>query len=130
MFNPFASTYASSPLAQRYCRAELDKKRRYDEWICEVERGTFSPLIFSSSGGMGPITTVVYKCNIATISEGSSLLPCTITDYWIRCKLCYSLLRIHSAVMCLQGSRSSYHKNNLFDPSIDLAYSESCLELD
>ena len=58
-FNPFASTYASSPLAQCYCRAELDKKRMYDERICEVENGTFSPLIFSSSGGMGPSATVV-----------------------------------------------------------------------
>ena len=33
-------------LAQYYCRAELDKKRKYDERICKVERGTFSPLVF------------------------------------------------------------------------------------
>ena len=46
VFNPFASTYASSPLAQCYHHAELDKKRKYDERICEVKRGTFSPLIF------------------------------------------------------------------------------------
>ena len=43
VFNPFAFTYASSPL---YRRAELDKKRKYDERIREVERGTFSRLIF------------------------------------------------------------------------------------
>ena len=65
VFNPLASTYASSPLAQCYRRAELDKKRKYDERIREVERGTFSPLVFSSSGGMGPSATVVYK-RIAT----------------------------------------------------------------
>ena len=59
VFNLFASTYASSPLAQCYCRAELDKKRRYDERIREVERRTFSPLIFSSSGGMGPTATLI-----------------------------------------------------------------------
>ena len=46
VFNPLASTHASSPLAQCYRRAELDKKRKYDERICEVERGTFSPLVF------------------------------------------------------------------------------------
>ena len=50
-----------SPLTQCYCQAELDKKRKYDERIREVERGTFSPLVFSSSGGMGPSATVVYK---------------------------------------------------------------------
>ena len=60
VFNPLASTYASSPLVQCYYWAELDKKRKYDERIREVERGTFSPLVFSS-GGMGPSATVVYK---------------------------------------------------------------------
>ena len=58
VFNPFASTYASSPLAQCYRHAKLDK---YDERVHEVERETFSPLIFSCSGGMGPTATVVFK---------------------------------------------------------------------
>ena len=69
VFNPFTSTYASSPLAQCYHRAELDKRQKYDERICEVERGTFSPLIFSYSGGMGPAATVVFKRFAALISE-------------------------------------------------------------
>ena len=47
VFNPLAATYLSSPLAQCYRRAELDKKRKYDERIQEIERGTFSPLVFS-----------------------------------------------------------------------------------
>ena len=42
VFNPLVSTYASSPLAQCYCKAELDKKRKYDERICKVERDLFS----------------------------------------------------------------------------------------
>ena len=46
VFNPFASSYAASPLTRCYRRAELDKRRKYDERIREVERGTFSPLIF------------------------------------------------------------------------------------
>ena len=127
VFNPLASTYASSPLAQCYRRAELDKKRRYDERIREVERGTFSPLVFSSSGGMGPAATVVYK-RIATLISEKRGHPYSHVLYWLRCHLCFSLLR--SAVMCLRGSRSSYHRHNLTDPSIDLACSESRLEPD
>ena len=127
VFNPFASSYASSPLAQCYRRAELDKKRKYDERIREVENGTFSPLIFSSSGGMGPSATVVFK-RIATLLSEKRGHPYSHVLYWIRTKLCYSLLR--SAVMCLRGSRSSYHRCNLTDPSIDLACAESRLELD
>ena len=84
-------------------------------------RGNVFP---SSSIGMGPTVIVVYK-RIPTLISGH---PFCHVLYWISCKLCYSLLR--SAVMCLRGSRSSYHKNDLFDPSINLACSESRLELD
>ena len=70
VFNPFASTYASSPLTQCYHRPELDKRQKYDERIREVERGTFSPLIFSCSGGMGPpAATVVFTKRIATLIQ-------------------------------------------------------------
>ena len=98
--------------------------RKYDEQVHEVERGTFSPLIFSCSGGMGPTATIVFKRIATLISEKRGHPYCHVL-YWIRCKLCYSLLC--SAVMYLRGSRSNYHKHNLGDPSIDLACSESRL---
>ena len=126
VFNPLASTHASSPLAQCYRWAELDKKRKYDERI-EVERGTFSPLVFSSSGGIGSSATVVYK-RIATLIFEKRGHPYSHVLRWLRCHLCFSLLC--SAVMCLQGSRSTYHRHNLIDPSINLACSESRLEPD
>jgi len=72
VLNPFASTYASSPLAHAVlpsCRACTDKRRKYDQRICEVERGTFSPFIFSCCGGMGPAPTVVFKRIATLISE-------------------------------------------------------------
>jgi len=127
VFNPFASTHASFPLTQCYRRAELDKRRKYDERVRELERGTFSLLIFSCSGGMGPAATVVFK-RIATLISEKRGHPYSQVLYWIQCKLCYSLLR--SAMMCLRGSRSTYHKHNLGDPSIDLASSECRLQLD
>ena len=37
------------------------KKRHYDQRVREVEHGTFSPLVFSSTGGMGRIATTTYK---------------------------------------------------------------------
>ena len=124
VFNPLDASYSSSPLAQCYCRAELDKKRMYDARIHEVERGTFSPLVFSCTGGMGPAATVVYKRLATLISEKRGHLYCQ-TLFWIRCKLSYSFLR--SAVMCLRGSRSTHHRCNiqLQDLAIDLACSNS-----
>ena len=34
------------------------ERRAYDQHIREVEYGSFSPLIFSTAGGMGPSLTV------------------------------------------------------------------------
>ena len=33
--------------------------------VREIEHGSFSPLVFSTAGGMGPIATTVYKSLIA-----------------------------------------------------------------
>ena len=79
----------------------------YDERVREVERGTFSPLVFSCSGGIGPAATVVYRRLATSISEKRGQ-PYSQTLFWIRCKLSYSLLR--PAVMCLRESRLSYHR--------------------
>ena len=37
------------------------KKREYGDRIREIEHGTFTPLIFSTSGGLSKETTVAYK---------------------------------------------------------------------
>ena len=71
----------------------------YDERIREVERGTFSPLVFSSSSGMGPLATVVYKRITTLIFEKRGHPYCHVL-YWLRSHLCFLLLR--SAVMCLR----------------------------
>ena len=126
LFNSLATSYASSPLAQCYRQAELDKKRMYDERVCEVERGTFSPLVFSCFGGVGPAATVVYK-RLATLISEKCGHPYSQILFWIRCKLSYVLLC--SAVTCIRGSRSSHHTCNLQDPAIALACCNS-LELE
>ena len=71
MFNPFAPTHCSVSLTQCYRHAELEKKRKYEERIHEVEHGTFSPLVFSCTGDMGPLATAVYKRIATQLSEKS-----------------------------------------------------------
>ena len=61
VFNPFARTYHNQSLAASYRKNEQEKKRAYDQRVREVEYGYFSPLVFTSSGGMGPTARVVYK---------------------------------------------------------------------
>ena len=107
VFNPFAQSYHDTSLPQCYRRNEMEKRRAYDERIREIEHGSFSPLVFSTSGGMAPTANVVYKRIVAMISSKHDK-PYSRTMHWIRCRLSFSLLR--SAIMCLRGSRSAVHR--------------------
>ena len=44
-----------------YHRLEAGKRREYQDRILNVEHGSFSPLIFSTAGGMGPTASVVFR---------------------------------------------------------------------
>ena len=127
VFNPLAPTYSSTSLPQCYRWVELEKRRMYEERIWEIEHGSFTPLVFSCSGGMGPLATIVYRRLASLISKKSSQTY-SMTLYWLRCKLSFSFL--HLAITCLRGSRSSYHHFMFSDSAIDLACGESHLELD
>jgi hypothetical protein len=122
VFNPFAPSYRNTSLSQCYRKNELEKRRAYDERIREVEHGSFSPLVFSTAGGMGATANVVYK-RIASLIAEKHGKPYSKTINWLRCRLSFSLLR--SAIMCLQGSRSSHHNPiNSFGGEIELALVE------
>ena len=86
VFNPYTPSHLGTTLAQRYRRNEQEKKRAYEEKVREVEHGSFSPIIFSTSVGMGPIATVVYKWIAPLIAEKRDQ-PYSRTLFWICCKL-------------------------------------------
>ena len=97
-----------------------EKRRAYEERIQEVERGSFTPLVFSSSGGMGKAATVTYKRLASLLSDkwNSPVMG------WLRCSLGFSLLR--SSLMHLCGSRSSSGSPGVL-LSVDLAVAEGHL---
>ena len=122
VFNPFAQSHQKTSLTQCYHRQEQEKRRHYEERVREIEHGSFSPLVFATTGGMGATATVVYKRIASRIAEKYDK-PYSQTLHWMRCKLSFSLLR--SAIMCLRGSRSAIHCPATFNgDSIDLACSE------
>ena len=70
----------------------------------EIEHRSFTPLVFSASGGMGPTARVLYK-KLASMIATKHNKAYSKTLNWMRCRISFSLLR--SAVMCLRGSCSS-----------------------
>ena len=57
VFNPCAQSNHWSPLASVYRRHEQEKRRQYEQRIREVEHATFTPLVMSTTGGMGRAAT-------------------------------------------------------------------------
>ena len=80
------------------------KMRAYDQRIREVEHGTFSPLVFSCTGGMGRAASTTYK-RLAALIAAKRDEPYSSTMGWIRCRLSLSLIR--AAIMYFRGARSS-----------------------
>ena len=69
VFNPCAQSNRQTSLLSTYRRHEQEKKRQYDQRIREVEHSTFTPLVLSTTGGMGRAATSFYKRLVAMLSE-------------------------------------------------------------
>ena len=121
VFHPNAPSYRNMQLPSAYRLHERQKQRSYDQRIKEVEHGSFTPLVFSTSGGMGKCASVTYK-RIATLLSTKREQTYGATIAWIRCCISFSLLR--SAIMCLRGARSSQGRP-FTHSAIDLAVSEA-----
>ena len=67
-----------------------------------MEHGTFTTLIFTVNGGVGPETEVFHKPIADRISEKTGDKYDKIIS-WIRCKLTFIILR--ACLACLRGSR-------------------------
>ena len=124
VFNPFAHSYLNTSLAQCYRRNKLGKKREYEERVREIEHGSFSPLVFSTTGGMGNTATVVYK-RLASLHADKFEKPYSKIIHWLRCRLSFSLLC--SSIMCIRGPCSAIHRPAsplLLGDNIDLVCAE------
>ena len=115
VFHPFASSYRNSSLAAIYRQHEKKKKREYSHRVREIEKGSFTPLVFSTTGGMGREATVVFQRLASLISDktGDSY---SVVLGWMRSRVSFSLLR--SALLCLRGSHTKRHRS---DTNIALA---------
>ena len=92
----------SMPPDKVLSKHEREKKRSYNQRIMNVEHGTFTPLVFSVTGGEGPETSTYHRhlaAKIASKTEDKYEKVLTL----LRCKLSFLILR--SALACLRGSR-------------------------
>ena len=52
IFHPYAKTYENQKLADIYSRHEKEKQRNYLQRVLQSEKASFTPLVYSTHGGM------------------------------------------------------------------------------
>ena len=99
--SPNAVSYGDLEQQQIYRIHENEKKRLYSKRTLHIEHGTFTPLVFTTTGGMGK-ECLMYHSRLAqliAIKKGEQYAK---TIAWIRTRTSFALLR--SALVCLRGS--------------------------
>ena len=122
VFNPFAASNRSTSVPSCYQRHEREKRRCYEERVREIEHATFSPLVLSSTGGMGKSATACKR--IAGLLSDKTKEPYNRVMAWIRCRLGFAL--VHSSMVCLRGARRRpLRVSDVADASATLAVAEA-----
>ena len=124
VFNPYAPSNSSNSISNNYRKHEQEKKRAYERRLLEVEHSTFTPLVFSATGGMARQSTTFYK-RLASLLANKWDQPYSSTLCWVRSRLSFSLLR--SAIQCIRGARSRHGHAVKSPPPIDLVGAEAQL---
>ena len=108
--HPNADSYKDQTPKQIYRNHENEKKRAYADRVLQVEQGTFTPLVFTSTGGMGE-ECKRYHSRLAELIAAKKGEDYATTVSWIRSKVSFAILR--SALICLRGSRAVKRNRNI-----------------
>ena len=105
--HPNAPSNQQKTLAQLYKHHENEKKSLYNERVIQIEKGSFTPLVFATSGGMGP------ECNKFNKRVGKLLAEKRKESYsdvmcHIRTQLRFALLK--STLIAVRGIRGKTSK--------------------
>ena len=104
VFNSLAPTNISQPLGNTIKRHEREKVLHYDARVVEVEKATFTPLVFSTTGVMGPRAEVFYKKLANRLADKTGHTYNDSVRY-IRLRLSFSLLK--TVLISIRGFRGN-----------------------
>ena len=128
VFNPLAPSYRNQTLSAAHKSNENEKKRKYRQRIQNVEHGSFTPLVFTSFGGMS-IECLKFFNHISDKISDKRNIAGSLARTWVRTKLCFSLLR--TANLCIRGSKSAKPQNivDLSSTHVQAAVSETRMDV-
>ena len=118
VFHPQAQSNASKSISAMYSTHENLKKRHYNSRVINIEKGTFTPLVFSTSGGTAVEASMFMKSIAQKISDKTHQRYSQVMSF-IRRRYRFALLR--TCIIALRGYRkvSAARKESAID-SLDV----------
>ena len=107
IFHPNAPSYRGKDIEKLYEQHENEKKNKYNHRVIQVEKATFTPLVFSTLGGMAPECTSFHKKLAVMISHKTKEEYSHVMSH-LRTRLRFSLLR--STLIAVRGERGKSRK--------------------
>ena len=102
VLHPNAPSYQRTDLDKLYERHEKEKMRKYNSRVITVERGSFTPLIYTTFGGWGPQSTRYHKRLSEKIASKRNEEYHHVLSH-MRVRIRFSLLR--STLIAVRGER-------------------------
>ena len=123
MCHPNADSYRDLTPKQIYKKHENEKKRQYAERVMEIEQGTFTPLVFTTTGRMAD-EFVRYHSRLAELIANKKGESYSSAMSWIRAKVSFTIVR--SAILCFRGSRSRRRQLDFVDSDLPIDNIRAC----
>lgn len=126
IFHPGCKSYQNMDMETIYKRHEREKKNKYLEHVTNREKCSFTPLIFSTSGGEGPEAAKFHKRLATLLSKKRNILYSEAISY-VRRLLRFSILR--TTLIALRGYRGKHiPQNDITNEDLNLIPHESRYE--
>ena len=106
-FNPLAETNWKKESSSMYKDHEKAKKKEYNDMILEIEKGTFTPLLFSCCGGAGTEATKFIK-HLATRISDKRQEQYRLTVSYTRRRIQFDILK--TCVISFRGERKTQNQ--------------------
>ena len=126
--HPNTQTNRNKSMAEIYAAQEEEKKKLYNDRVLEVEKASFVPLVFTTTGGMGPECEKANKKIAEKIAMKRQESYSQVMNH-VRTRLRFSLLRsILTAVRGYRGKNIRSKTMAICDVDFNLIPEEKCYE--
>ena len=129
VMHPNSPSYEDMSPKDIYDKHEKEKKRSYNNRVMQIEKGTFTPLIFSTTGGMGPECARYHKRIAELLAHKRGEEYSHVVNH-VRTRIRFALLK--SVLIAIRGERGRGRKEKeaqMEDLSLNLIPERSAYEV-